>query len=107
MLTHTWVCFSVYNVLQIIRVKIMQTSVRKVGNSAGMTLPASLLKSQNLYIGDKLDIEEHEGYLVIRKLVAKPKYSLDELLAQCDSSASVPEDLTSWDATESVGEEVW
>lgn len=86
---------------------IMQTSVRKVGNSAGMTIPASLLKSQGLNIGDTLDIEEHPDYLIIKKVATKPKYQLNELIAQCDLNAALDDTLQAWEANEKVGNEVW
>lgn len=85
----------------------MQTSVRKVGNSAGMTIPASLLKSQGLTIGDTLDIEEHPGYWIVKKVAAKPKYKLSELIAQCDLNAPQDDTLTAWEDREHVGNEVW
>ena len=85
----------------------MQTSVRKVGNSAGMTLPANLVKSQNLCIGDKLKIEEHQGFIIIKKVNEKPKYSLDALLAQCNANAPDVETLDSWNNTQTTGAEIW
>lgn len=85
----------------------MQTSVRKVGNSAGMTIPAVLLKSQGLAIGDSLDIEEHDGYIVLKKASSRPKYTLDQLLNECDKSASVSDEMKEWDVINSVGEEIW
>lgn len=83
----------------------MQTSIRKVGNSAGMTLPASLLKSQGLSIGDKLDIALQDGCLIIRK--QKPHYNLQQLIQQCDTSAPMPDDLLDWQETEVQGQEIW
>jgi len=85
----------------------MQTSVRKVGNSAGMTIPAVLLKSQGLAIGDSLDIEEHDGYIVLKKACSRPKYTLNQLLSECDKSASVSDEVKEWDAINSVGKEIW
>jgi len=85
----------------------MQTSVRKVGNSAGMTIPAVLLKSQGLAIGDSLDIEEHDGYIVLKKACSRPKYTLDQLLSECDKSASVSDEMREWDGLEKVGNEIW
>ena len=84
----------------------MQTSVRKVGNSAGMTIPASLLKSQGLNIGDTLDIEEHPDYLIIKKVATKPKYQLNELIAQCDLNSSLYDTLQAWESNEKVWNDV-
>jgi len=85
----------------------MQTSVRKVGNSAGMTIPAVLLKSQGLSIGDALEIEEHEGYMVLKKITSRPKYTLEQLLSQCEESAVDCEEMTEWGSMNKVGNEVW
>lgn len=85
----------------------MQTSIRKVGNSAGMTIPAALFKSQGLAIGDTVDIEEHDGYLLVRKLTEKPKYTLEQLLSQCDENAAKLEELNDWEASDKVGNEIW
>lgn len=85
----------------------MQSSIRKVGNSAGMTIPASLFKSQGFVIGDTVDIEEHDGYLVVRKVTEKPKYTLEQLLAECDSNAQEVDELSVWSAAENVGNEIW
>lgn len=85
----------------------MRTSIRKVGNSAGMTIPSAVFKSQGLAIGDTVDIEENDGYLVVRKVSEKPKYTLEQLLSQCDPDAPEIEDLEAWEATDKVGSEVW
>jgi len=85
----------------------MQTSIRKVGNSAGMTIPAALFKAQGLSIGDTVDIEEHDGYLVVRKVTDKPKYTLEQLIAQCDKNAPAMEELNDWETAEKVGNEIW
>jgi len=85
----------------------MQTSIRKVGNSAGMTIPAVLLKSQGLVIGDSLDIEEHDGYIILKKACSRPKYTLDQLLSECDKSASVSDEIKEWDGINSLGNEIW
>lgn len=85
----------------------MQTSIRKVGNSAGMTIPASLFKSQGLAIGDTVDIEEHDGYLLVRKVTEKPKYTLEQLLAQCDPNGPEVDDMKVWASADKAGSEVW
>ena len=36
----------------------------------------------------------------------KPKYTLAELLAQCDESAPMPETLVEWDSSQPVGNEL-
>lgn len=38
---------------------------------------------------------------------ARRKYSLDELVAQCDQKAQQPADLALWDEAKPVGREAW
>ena len=58
----------------------MKTLVRKWGNSAGVIIPAAVLELSGMKLGDKVDIEAVEGGIMLR--IAKPVYTLDELLAQ-------------------------
>ena len=85
----------------------MQTVVRKIGNSAGTIIPAALLKKLNLKEGDLVDIRDDEGRIVIVPNRIKPKYTLTELLAKCDESAPMPQELIDWDNTPEVGNEKW
>ena len=41
-----------------------------------------------------MTVEAHDGRVVIER--SKPRYSLDELLAQCDESAPFPSELEGW-----------
>ncbi|NOR71912.1 MAG: AbrB/MazE/SpoVT family DNA-binding domain-containing protein, partial [Methylomarinum sp.] len=43
----------------------MQTLVRKIGNSTGMIIPATILKKYSLKIGDNLDIQDDNGRIFI------------------------------------------
>lgn len=85
----------------------MQTLVRKIGNSAGTIIPATLLKKLNLKEGDRVDIQDDDGRIVIVPNRAKPKYTLTELLAKCDESAPMPQELVDWDNAQEVGNEKW
>ena len=84
----------------------METSLRSIGNSKGAVIPAQLLKELNISVGDKLDAKAENGALVITPKSVKPKYTLDELLAQCDESAPMPETLVEWDSAKPVGNEL-
>lgn len=86
----------------------MQTQIRKIGNSKGTIIPASILHKLNLKEGDSLDIQDDNGQIIIQLLKDKPSYTLDELLARCDMSADViNDDLTAWDNASAVGNESW
>jgi antitoxin ChpS len=85
----------------------MQTLVRKIGNSTGMIIPAALLRKFSLKIGDQLDIQDDEGRIVIIPSKIKPKYTLKQLLEQCDESAPMPQELVDWESAAEVGNEKW
>ncbi len=85
----------------------MQTVVRKIGNSSGTIIPAALLKKLNLKEGDLVDIRDDEGRLVIVPNRIIRKYTLTELLAKCDESAPMPQELIDWENTPEVGNEKW
>nr|WP_087048836.1 PbsX family transcriptional regulator [Caballeronia ptereochthonis] len=75
------------------------------GNSAAVRPPAALLDQVHLTLGDKLIVDiRPEGIMLAP---ARPKYSLEERVAQCDLKASVPEDLADWNGTRPVGREAW
>jgi antitoxin ChpS len=82
----------------------MELSIRKLGNSAGIILPATLLRALNLSVGSSVKAEEIEGALVLTPAV-KQRYTLHELLAKCDPNAPVPEDLKAWNEMAPVGRE--
>jgi antitoxin ChpS len=84
----------------------METSLRNIGNSKGVVIPAQLLKELNMHVGDKLDAKAEKGTLIITPKSITPKYTLDQLLAKCDESAPMPEELADWDNTPSVGNEL-
>ncbi len=85
----------------------MQTLVRKIGNSTGTIIPASLLKKLDLKEGDRVDIQDDNGRILIIPNRTRPQYTLTELLAKCDQSAPMPQALIDWDNTLEVGNETW
>jgi antitoxin ChpS len=85
----------------------MQTLVRKIGNSTGTIIPSAILKKLNLKEGDRVNIQDDEGRIIIIPDRIKPKYTLTELLAKCDESASLPQELIDWDNSPEVGNEKW
>lgn len=84
----------------------METTLRNIGNSKGAVIPAQLLKELDMNLGDKLDARAENGSLVLTPKSVKPKYTLAELLAQCDESAPMPETLVEWDSAQPVGNEL-
>lgn len=84
----------------------MNTTIRKIGNSSGAIIPGELLRSMNLKNGDRITISEERNRLVITKSRRCPRYALDELLAQCDTEAPMPDELADWDTLPPAGDEV-
>lgn len=82
----------------------MDLPIRKLGNSTGIILPPALLRSLHLSVGNSVSAAEIDGRLVLTPST-KPRYSLKELLLQCDMKAAAPNDSVVWDAMESVGKE--
>ncbi len=83
----------------------MKTALRVIGNSKGAVIPAALLRELNLNVGDQLDAQAVDGVLILTPS-RKPKYTLAELLAQCDPSAPMPDEMTDWDRMNPMGNEI-
>jgi antitoxin ChpS len=62
------------------------TSLRKVGGSVMLAVPPALLDVLQLQPGAKVGIAVEKGRLVVQPR-QRPRYTLDELLAQCDRKA--------------------
>lgn len=82
-----------------------QLTVRKLGNSIGFTLPASLARQLHLTVGQQLDVRTEKGNLIVA-IPERPRYSRAQLLAQCDPKAPAPVDMSIWDSIAPVGAEV-
>lgn len=80
------------------------TNLRQVGGSVMMSLPRALLDQLHLHVGSQVALEIDHGRLVVEP--AKPKYSLEELLAQCDTTAEVTASEREWLDAAPVGREV-
>lgn len=78
----------------------MKLNIQKWGNSAAIRLPAAMLTQIGASIGDAVEVAP-EAFRV-----AKPKYKLANLLAQCNTNAPPPADLAAWEAISPVGAEV-
>lgn len=81
------------------------TNLRKVGGSVMMTVPPAFLELLHLQAGATVGIAVDNGRLVIEP---KPhsRYSLDELLAQCDASAELTAEDRDWLDMKPVGGEL-
>jgi len=62
------------------------TNLRKVGGSVMLAVPPALLDVLHLSAGASVGLTVDNGRLVVAP-APRPRYTLDELLAQCDASA--------------------
>ncbi len=80
------------------------TTLRKVGGSVMLAVPPPLLDALELRAGTRVSIRIEDGQLVVARR-ARPRYGLEELLAQCDENATDDED-GAWLEARPVGKEL-
>lgn len=76
--------------------------IRPLGGSLMLTLPRKLLDAAGLRAGSQVEITVDNGRLILSP-VAKPKYHLADLLAQCEGDEFIPD--TAWLEAPSVDKE--
>jgi len=81
------------------------TNLRKVGGSIMLSVPPAILDLLQLHAGAIVGLAVEHGRLVIEP-TPRPRYSLDELLAQCDESAEISEEDRAWLESKPVGSEL-
>ena len=84
----------------------MHATLRTVGGSTMVAIPKAFLESLGLVANAKVMLSIEGGRLIMEPQ-PKRRYSLAELLAQCDLSAPPTEEDRQWDAAEPVGREVF
>ncbi len=80
----------------------MEIKLQKWGNSLGVRVPKSIVKSMNIKINDILDIKEEDSKIII-SVPKKKKISLYEEFKKYNGK-NLAKEFT-WD--ESVGKEIW
>lgn len=83
----------------------MQTNLRKVGGSVMMVLSPAFLEELGISSGSIVDVALLEGRLVVKPM-PKPKYTLADLLAQCDPKAKISKEDQRWLELTPVGNEI-
>jgi antitoxin ChpS len=81
------------------------TILRKVGGSIMLAVPPAILDLLHLRAGATVGLAVERGRLVIEPTL-RPRYSLDELLAQCDASADLSAEDRAWLDNKPVGNEL-
>jgi len=81
------------------------TNLRKVGGSIMLAVPPAILDLLHLDAGSTVGLAVDHGRLVVEPTL-RPRYSLDELLAQCDASAEIDAEDLAWLESNPVGKEL-
>ena len=81
------------------------TNLRKVGGSVMLAVPRALLDLLELGVGAKVGVGVENGRLIIEPR-ARPSYTLDELLAQCDETDIQSAEDRDWLGAKPVGKEL-
>ena len=72
-----------------------KTNLRKVGGSVMLAVPPALLDMMGMRPGAKVGIAVESGRLIIEPQ-KRPRYTLQELLAQCDPKAARTSEEREW-----------
>ena len=81
------------------------TNLRKVGGSVMLAVPPALLDILHLQPGAKVGIAVESGRLVVEPQQRR-RYTLDELLAQCNPKARRTKEEREWLDSKPVGGEL-
>ena len=81
------------------------TNLRKVGGSIMLAVPPALLDLLRLRTGAKVGLAVESGRLVVEPQ-KRPRYTLQELLAQCDPKAPIAKEDREWLDSKAVGGEL-
>jgi antitoxin ChpS len=81
------------------------TNLRKVGGSVMLAVPPALLDILRLRPGAKVGIAVESGRLIVEPR-QRPRYTLDELLAQCNPKARRGREEREWLANKPAGGEL-
>ncbi|MBO9097221.1 MULTISPECIES: AbrB/MazE/SpoVT family DNA-binding domain-containing protein [unclassified Rhizobium] len=71
------------------------STLRNVGGSVMMTIPKAVVDELGLTANTKVEVLAEDGR-VVAVPHKRPKYTLDELLAQCDLDAPFTEEDRQW-----------
>lgn len=82
-----------------------KTSLRKVGGSVMLAVPPAILDMLGVQAGSEVGMSVAEGQLVVSPS-PRPRYRLEELLAQCDAAAAPNAEDREWLESGPVGDEL-
>jgi Growth regulator len=81
------------------------TNLRKVGGSVMLAVPPAILDLLRLNAGAKVGLAVDNGRLVVEPR-PRLRYTLDELLAQCDGTSELVPEEKEWLDASPVGNEL-
>lgn len=84
---------------------MLKTKLRQVGDSVMLAVPSTLLEQLQLGVGAEVGLALEEGRLVVEAQPRK-RYTLKQLIAQCDPAAPLTEEDQDWLAADAVGREL-
>jgi len=82
-----------------------KTNLRKVGGSVMLAVPPAILDLLGLEAGAQVALTVDGGRLLVDPRPA-PRYTLDELVAQCDPNAKVSAEDKAWQRSGTAGREL-
>jgi antitoxin ChpS len=81
------------------------TNLRKVGGSVMLAVPPTILEQLQLKVGATVGLAV-DGERLVMQPRPKPRYTLEELLAKCDYSETMPAEDREWLDAPPVGREL-
>ncbi|AIG71710.1 antitoxin ChpS [Escherichia coli EC1846] len=70
-----------------------------------MVIPNIVMKELNLQPGQSVEVQVSNNQLILTPI--SRRYSLDELLAQCDMNAAELSEQDVWGKSTPAGDEIW
>lgn len=83
----------------------MRITIKRWGNSSGMVIPNVVMKELNLRPGQSVEAQVSNNQLILTPI--SRRYSIDELLAQCDMNATELSEQDVWGKSTPAGDEIW
>ncbi len=84
---------------------MLTSNLRKVGGSVMLAVPRPILDLLRLEAGATVGLSVEDGRLIVQP-ASKPRYTLDELLAQCKPDAAMSQKDRDWLDAPPVGQEL-
>ena len=83
-----------------------ETRLRAVGGSVMLTIPKPILEVLELGVNSEVGLSISTGRLIVEPKPLRRRYTLDELMAQCDPDAPMTDEEREWLEAKPVGREL-